>query len=134
MPKELKIGLKFTKSIVVDEQLTVPHMSPIFGEFDDMPPVLATAYLVAFVEWNCLTGLQDYIQPGQRTVGTHINISHTAATPIGMTVTTEAELVKLNGNLMELKIICRDEKQVISEGTHGRAIIDFAKFMSRLGR
>ena len=134
MPKKLEVGLKFTKSIVVDERLCVPHMAPIFGEFDSMPPVLATAYLVAFVEWTCLTGLRDYIEPGQRTVGTHINLSHTAATPMGLTVYAEAELVELNGKLMQLKIICRDDKQVISEGFHGRAIIDFEKFMNKLGQ
>ena len=131
MPQKLDIGLKFTKSLIVDESLIVPNISPAFDDFSDMPPVFATAFLVAFIEFTCLTGLKDYLEPSQRTVGTTINIDHRAATTVGMKVTAEAELIALKGKLLEFKIKCYDEKQVISEGVHGRAIIDYEKFMSK---
>ena len=136
MAKKLETGVKFTNSMVVKDELTVAALPLSIGDFSGMPPVFGTPYLVAFIEGTCLAGLKEYIEPGQRTVGTHINISHSAATPVGMKVTCEAELVSTTagGKLMELKVICRDEVQVISEGTHGRAIIDFDKFMSKLAK
>ncbi len=129
--KKLEPGVKFTNSLIVTDKLTVPALSSVFGDFHDMPPVFATPYLVAFVEWTCLTGLQEYLEPGQRTVGTNIAISHGAATPVGMKVTCEAEVASVKGKLLEIKVVCRDEVQVISEGVHGRAIIDYEKFMSK---
>lgn len=134
MADKIQVGLKFNSSTTVSEALIVPSLPSEFGNYKDMPPVFATPYLVAFIEYTCLNGLKPLIEPGQRTVGTSISISHGAATPVGMKIFCEAEIVKLNGKLMELQIVCRDEKQIISEGTHGRAIIDFDKFMSRLAK
>lgn len=129
--KKLEIGLKFSKTAVVTEDLTVPRLPAGFGGFGDMPPVFATPYLVAFVEWTCLVSLQEYLEPGQRTVGTAVCLSHTGATPVGMKITSEVELVSLEGKLMQFKVVVRDEAQVVSEGTHDRAIINYEKFMSK---
>ena len=134
MAEKLAIGLKLNNSTMVSAALTVPNLSAEFGDFKDMPPVFATPYLVAFIEYTCLTGLKPLLGAGERTVGTSISISHSAATPVGMKVFCEAELIELKGKLMQFKITCRDENQIISEGTHGRAIIDYEKFMSRLGQ
>ena len=128
----LEVGLKFSKSIKVDESLTVPHISPLLSGMDTMPPVFATAYLVAFTEWTCIQALKPYINAEQRTVGTHVNMNHTAATPIGMTITVEVELVELKGKLMQFKVTASDDKEIISEGMHGRAIIEYDKFISRI--
>ena len=128
----LQAGLRHRETITVDASLTVPEVSTSFGSFRDMPPVFATAYMIAFVEYACLEALKPYLTPDQRTVGTHVDISHLAATPIGMQVTALVELVAVEGRKLRFKVECRDEADAIGAGFHERAIIDLPKFMTRL--
>jgi fluoroacetyl-CoA thioesterase len=69
---------------------------------------------------------------GEKTVGTHVDLSHLAATPIGMKVTAEVELVAVEGQKLRFKVECRDEKEIIGAGFHERFIVDAAKFMARV--
>ena len=126
------IGLRHRETLAVDESLTVPQVSPAFAGFRDMPPVLATAYMVGFVEATCIEALKPYLGAGQRTVGTHVDMSHSAATPVGMQVTAEVELVEVEGRTLRFRVLCRDEAEVIGEGFHHRAIIEAAKFIARV--
>ena len=128
----LEVGLRHENSIVVDEALTVPSVSRAFKGFADMPPVFATAFLVGFVEWTCIEALRPFLSAEQRTVGVHVDLSHSAATPIGMRVTAAVELTAIEGRKLRFKIACCDEAEVICEGTHDRFIIDEARFMARL--
>ncbi len=128
----LKIGLRHENSIMVDEALTVPAVSRAFKGFADMPPVLATAFLIGFVEWTCVEALRPFLFAEQRTVGVHVDLSHSAATPIGMRVTASVELAAIDGRKLRFKVVCRDEAEVVCEGTHDRFIIDEARFMARL--
>jgi fluoroacetyl-CoA thioesterase len=130
--KTLSVGLKHSETITIPPGLTVPEMADRFAGFADMPPVLATAYLVAFVEWTCLRALAPYLQPGQRTVGTKVELSHDAATPIGMNATAEIELVEFNGRRLRFKVACRDARDAIGAGFHERVLIDEAKFLKKL--
>jgi fluoroacetyl-CoA thioesterase len=127
-------GLKHRHSIVVDESLTVPAVSKAFSGFADMPPVFATAFLVGFAEWTCIEALKPYLSADQRTVGVHVDLSHSGATPVGMTVTAEVELVAVEGRRLRFKVTCRDDVEVVSEGHHERFIIDMPRFLERLGR
>jgi fluoroacetyl-CoA thioesterase len=131
---DLKVGLLHQQRIEVDERLTVPAMADVFGSFVTMPPVFATAFLVAFTEWTCIEALRPYLEPSQRTVGVHVDLSHIAATPIDMAVTAEVELVAIEGKKLRFKVLVRDEVDVISQGHHDRAIIDFEKFLGRVER
>ncbi|MGH6940161.1 thioesterase family protein [Hypericibacter sp.] len=126
------IGLRHRESVTVDASLTVPKVSPAFPHFHDMPPVFATAFMVGFVEETCVAALEPHLEPGQRTVGTRVDLSHEAATPIGMTVTVDIELVEVDGKRLRFKVEARDDKDVIGRGHHERFIIDEAKFMARL--
>lgn len=126
------IGLRHRESVTVDASLTVPKVSPAFRHFHDMPPVFATAFMVGFVEETCVAALERHLEPGQRTVGTRVDLSHEAATPIGMTVTVEVELVEVEGKRLRFKVEARDDKDVIGRGHHDRFVIDEAKFMARL--
>jgi fluoroacetyl-CoA thioesterase len=83
-----------------------------------MPPVFATANMIAFIEWTCVAALAPHLAPHQRTVGTRIEISHSAATPIGMDVTADVELVEIDGRRLRFKVGCRDEAEPIGEGFH----------------
>ena len=131
---DLKPGLRHSKTIRVGEALAVPAQGRALGFAQVMPPVLATANMIALVEWTCVAALTPYLGPGQRTVGTRVEISHRAATPIGMQVTAEVELVEIDGRRLRFKAICRDEAEPIGDGFHERMIIDHDRFMARLAR
>jgi fluoroacetyl-CoA thioesterase len=131
---EIRPGLKHQHSIVVDESLTVPAVSKAFSGFADMPPVFATAFLVGFAEWTCIEALKPYLSPDQRTVGVHVDLSHSGATPVGMTVTAEVELVAVEGRRLRFKVTCSDDVEVVSEGHHERFIIDMPRFLDRLAK
>jgi fluoroacetyl-CoA thioesterase len=127
----LQPGLIFRQSIVVDESLTVPRLSNRFVGFADMPPVFATAYLVGFVEWTCIEALRPYLLAHEHTVGTLIDVSHIAATPIGLTVTAEVRLLAVVGDRLRFRAICRDEHELVGDGCHERAVIHPASFTRR---
>jgi fluoroacetyl-CoA thioesterase len=126
------LGLKHKQSITVTPDLTVPSVSPHFSGFHDMPAVFATAFMVGFVEDTCVAALKPHLAPGQRSVGTHVNVSHSAATPIGMTATCEVELVAVEGRSLKFKVLCTDEKGPIGEGFHERFLIDLDRFLAKL--
>ncbi len=125
-------GLVFRQSVAVDESLTVPRVSAKYTGFADMPPVFATAYLVGLVETTCVDALRPYLAANEQTVGTHVDMSHIAATPVGMNVTAEIELVAVEGRKLTFKVACRDEMELICAGYHERMIVDRAKFMGRV--
>lgn len=129
----LSVGLCHEERLVVAPLHTVPEIDDAWPGFRDMPPVLATAIMIAFIEETCVRALRPFLGVGQRTVGTHVDISHVAATPVGMTVTAEIELIAVEGKSLLFKAVCRDEAGVIGEGTHRRAIIELDRFLKRLG-
>jgi fluoroacetyl-CoA thioesterase len=131
---DLKPGLRYSETLAVGEALSVPAQARLFDPHIDMPPVLATANMIAFVEWTCVHALAPYLSPDQRTVGTKVEMTHTAATPIGMTVTAEVELVEITDRTLRFKVACRDEKDPIGEGFHERTVIDHTRFMARLAQ
>ena len=133
MPKPtLRPGLAHTETILVTDRLIVPEMADYFSNFAAMPPVFATAYLVAFVEWTCVRFLADHLLDGEHTVGTHVDLSHTAATPVGMRATASIELVEMDGRKLRFKVRCRDERDEIGAGFHERFVIDEARFLAKL--
>ena len=132
--KELNVGLVHSESIVVEKQLTVPEISPLFPAFSVMPHIFATPHLISLVESTCIIAMRPYLTPEQRTVGVSFNFKHLAPTPMGMTATATVELVELNGKMLTFKFTCRDDVDVIGEGTHERAIIDVEKFMARVAK
>jgi fluoroacetyl-CoA thioesterase len=131
---DLKPRLRHSETLTVSEALSVPAQARHFDLTTEMPPVFATAQMIAFVEWTCVHALAPYLSPEQRTVGTKVDMTHTAATPIGMTVTAEVELVEIKDRTLRFKVACRDEKDPIGEGFHERTVIDHARFMARLAR
>lgn len=132
MVNELHVGLRAALSLRVDEHLVVPAVSPAFTGFADMPPVFATAYMIGFIEWTCIEALRPYLTRDQRTVGTHVDVSHVAATPIGMMVMANAELTSIRGKRLGFEVTCHDEAGLIGKGYHERALIDHANFLERV--
>jgi fluoroacetyl-CoA thioesterase len=126
------LGLKHKQSITVTPDLTVPQVSRHFPGFHDMPPVFATALMVGFIEDTCVAALKPHLAPGQKSVGTAVNVTHSAATPIGMTASCEVELVEVEGRKLNFKVLCTDEKGPIGEGFHERFLIDVERFLAKL--
>lgn len=129
---QLATGLVRSQTLCVDESLTVPKLSPAYPGFADMPPVFATAFLVAFVEWVCVEALRPYLGGDDQSVGVHVDLSHAAATPLGMNVTARVELIAIDGSRLRFKVMCRDEVEVVSEGFHERYIIKRPRFDQRM--
>lgn len=125
--EHIAVGTGHRLQLRVDERLTVPALSGAFTGFTDMLPVFATAFMVGFIEWTCLEMLRSALPPEFETVGTHIDVSHVAATPIGMTVTADVELISVEGRGLRFHVRCSDETGLIGEGSHERAIVDSAK-------
>jgi fluoroacetyl-CoA thioesterase len=130
----LRAGLEHELRFTVTEGKTVPALYPESPSFQDMPEVLATGYLVGLLEWACLKLVKPYLDwPREQTVGTHVDFSHTAATPPGLTVTVQARLEEVDGRRLLFSVSAHDGVDVISTGRHERFVIDAAKFNARLG-
>ena len=94
--------------------------------------VLSTPRMIGLMEWTCRETVFPLLDTGYDTVGTHVNVAHLAATPIGMTVTFTAEVIGVTDRRVQFRVAAFDEKEKIGEGTHERAIINVAKFATRL--
>ena len=132
MKDTLKPGLKMTASLPVSADLTVPRVNPALTGFADMPPVFATAFMIAFAEVTCIDCIADHLDDGEHTVGIHVDISHTAATPVGLTIEAIVELVEAKGRTLTFQVALSDNDGRIGEGVHKRAVIDRAKFMDKV--
>ena len=97
-----------------------------------LPPVLATPVMIMVMENAALNAMKPYLEPGESALGTHVDVRHLAATPVGRVVTGEAEIVKVDGRRLEFTIRALDGTEVIGTGTHERMIIDLARFSERL--
>ena len=129
MKDSLKVGIKYQHKFTVPKSKTVPNLYPESEEFKIMPEVFATGYLVGFLEWACILAIKPHLDwPNEHSVGTHINVSHEAATPVGHEVTASVELIKIEGKKLTFNVDARDLKDVISKGTHERFIINKEKF------
>ncbi|PLX99875.1 MAG: thioesterase [Desulfuromonas sp.] len=132
MKKGVQVGLEKTISFRVTEAKTVPSLYPESEEFRSMPPVFATGFMVGFMEWACIEALKPFMDEGEGSVGTMINVTHEAATPVGMVVEATARCTAIEGKKISWEVIARDEVDIIGRGTHERFVIDYAKFNARL--
>ena len=129
----LKPGLTHQFKYTVPDNKTVPFLYPEADEFQEMPKVLATGFMVGLFEWTCIQAINPHIDwPREQTVGIGVQLSHLAATPPGLTVTVEVKLEEVEGRKLLFSIIGYDGIDKISEGTHERFIIDAAKFNAKL--
>jgi fluoroacetyl-CoA thioesterase len=129
MKDTLKQGITFEFTYRVPEAKTVPGLYPEAPEFQIMPKVFATGFMVGLMEWTCIQAINPHIDwPHEQTVGTRINVNHTAATPPGFVVSVSVTLVKVDGRRLEFELVARDDVDIISKGTHERFIIDADTF------
>jgi len=133
MKNSLKPGLIFDFQYKVPDNKTVPHLYPEAPEFQEMPKVLATGFMVGLFEWTCIQAINPHIDwPREQTVGIAVKLSHLAATPPGLTVTVDVKLESVDGRRLVFSVQAHDGIDTISTGTHERVIIDEARFLSKL--
>ena len=121
----LQPGLSGTTEILVGTRDTAPHVG------SGKVKVLATPVMVSLMEEAALLAVEGLLPAGHQTVGTKLDINHTAATPVGMRVTAHAELVKVEGRRLTFRVQAADEAELIGEGTHERIVINVARFDQR---
>lgn len=132
MKPTLKVGDTTEFSYRIPATKTVPHLYPEAHEFQLMPTVFATGFMVGLMEWTCLHVLEPHIEANEGSLGVHINVSHIAATVPGQTVTVTAECTKIAGRRITFHVRAHDGIEVIGEGEHERVVVNWAKFEQRV--
>lgn len=128
MKATLTPGLKHRFAYKVPVSKTVPHLYKESPELQAMPEVFATAFMIGLIEWTCVQLLEPHLDEGEGSVGVHVDVSHTAATPPGLTVTVEAECIEVRGPRAKFKLRAHDGVDEISTGTHDRFIVAWNRF------
>ncbi|MDD2685070.1 MAG: thioesterase family protein [Gallionella sp.] len=133
MKDTLQPGICYEHRFLIPESKTVPALYPESPEFLAMPEVFATGYLVGFLEWACIMCLKPHLDwPQEQSLGTHINISHEAATPPGLEVTATVEITAVDGRRITFAVSAHDGIDLIARGTHERFVIDKARFDNKI--
>ena len=129
MKETLKEGLAHTFAFSIDDSKLVPALYPESEEFQAMPNVFATGYMIGLIEWTCIQALNPHLDwPREQSVGTHVDVSHVAATPPGFEVTVEVKLVEVDGRRLVFEVEAHDGIDLITRGRHERFVISKDKF------
>lgn len=122
---EVKIGTEYTAETIVDNS----NIASAVGS--GLVDVFATPMMIALMELAASECIKPFLEDGQASVGTNVNVSHNAATPVGMKVFATAKVTLVDRRRVEFDVVMRDEAGEIGRGTHARFIIDKDKFMSK---
>lgn len=129
MKTTLQPGLRYRHTLKVLSSKTVPALYPESEDFLAMPEVFATGFLVGFLEWACVLAIKPHLDwPRELSLGTHIDVSHQAATPPGLEVTASVELVAVEGRKLRFAVQAHDGVDLIARGHHERVVVDRNKF------
>jgi len=94
--------------------------------------VLAPPIMINLIEEAAVSAIEELLPPGKQSLGTHLDVSHVAATPVGMTVTATAEVTEVEGRRVTFRVTAEDAVEVIGEGTHTRVVVTAETFEARL--
>ena len=132
MKPTLKPGLKHSFSYKVPENKTVPYTYPESPIIAQMPKVFATGFMIVLMEWTCTQLLSNYLDAGEGSLGTHVDVSHLAATPPGMTVKVDVEGSEVQGRKIVFKVSAHDGMDLIGEGRHERVVVSWDRFNTKV--
>jgi len=121
-------GLTGTTEIIVGPE----HTAPFVGS--GRIAVLATPVMINLIEAAALAAVEHLLPPGHQSLGTHLDVSHIAATPVGLRVTASAEVLGVEGRTITFRVEARDEFEPIGGGTHQRVVVSVARFDERVQR
>jgi predicted thioesterase len=123
---DYQIGARREEVVEVGGDNAIKFLGP------DGPRVLSTPQMILFMERACRNLVLSMIDPGHDTVGTHVNVYHRAAAPIGSTVSIFAELLSVNDRRMEFRVGAKLGDKTVGEGTHQRAVIEISRFAEKV--
>jgi fluoroacetyl-CoA thioesterase len=121
-------GLKGTAHLLVRPE----HTAPFVGS--GRIPVLATPVMINVIEAAALNAIEQLLPAGYQSLGTHLDVSHVAATPVGLRVSATAEVLQLDGRTVTFRVEARDDVEVIGGGIHRRVVVSVARFDARIQR
>jgi fluoroacetyl-CoA thioesterase len=125
--KEIPIGVRGAFTLRVESR----HLADSFKD-SLLPPVFATPYLVLIMENAALNAIKRYLEPGESAVGTHVDIRHLVATPVGREVTGHAEVVRTEGRRIDFRIWATDGTEDIGTGTHERTVVSITRIIEKM--
>jgi predicted thioesterase len=123
---DLPAGLTGTAELMVGEQHTAPRIGS--GRIR----VLATPVMINLIEAAALAAVEQSLPEHHQSLGTHLDVTHVAATPVGMKVRATAEVLKVEGRTIFFRVRCDDERELIGEGTHERVVVNVERFDARV--
>jgi fluoroacetyl-CoA thioesterase len=126
LPPDLRPGLVGHAELVVGTNDTAPRVG------SGRVAVLATPVMISVIEAAALDAVEHLLEEGKQSLGTHLDVSHVAATPVGMRLTATAELVAVDGRQLTFRVRAEDEVDVVSEGSHSRVVVDVGRFDQRV--
>src|SRR3984893_9922656 len=133
MKPTLKPGLTHSFSYEVPENKTVPYTYPESPIIAQMPKVFATGFMIVLMEWTCTQLMAPHLDEGEGSLGNHVDVSHLAATPPGMTVKADAEVVDVQGRKIVFKVCAHDGMDLIGEGRHERVGVAWDRLNAKVG-
>ncbi len=119
-------------SAVVKQRVVSQHL--VSYQDSRLVPVLASPWMLSFMEHAAYNAIQPHLDDGEQSVGVGFQFEHLAPTPAGSTVTASAKITAVDGRQITLAIEARDDQQLIGKGTHVRAVIDMERFKKKLNR
>jgi fluoroacetyl-CoA thioesterase len=122
----LQPGMTGSAELVVG----IEHTAPKVGS--GLVPVLATPVMINLIEAAALAAVEQLLPAGHQSLGTHLDIRHFAATPVGMRVRASAELIRVDGRTLLFRVEARDERESIGDGSHERVVVNVARFDQRV--
>jgi len=128
MKPTLKADLTHRFVYTVPVSKTVPYLYEESPELAVMPEVLATGFMVGLMKWTCVQLLAPHLDPGEGSLGVHIDVSHKAAAPVDFTITVEAECIEVRGPRAKFVLRAHDGVDEIGSGTHERFIVNWDRF------
>jgi len=132
MKDTLVPGLEYRHSFTVPESKMVRNLYPESVRFQGFPEVFATGFMVGLMEWACIELMAPHLEDGEGSLGIHIDVSHEAATPPGMTVSVDARLEAVEGRKLTFAVEADDGQDLIGRGHHRRAVIDLERFNDKV--
>lgn len=121
-------GLSGTANLTVGSEHTATKVG------SGVIPVLATPVMINLIEAAALACAEGLLPEGHQSLGIRLDVSHIAATPVGMKITAQATVAKVEGRTIYFAVACRDEEELIGEGTHERVVVNVARFEERVRR
>lgn len=123
---KLSVGLMGQTTLRVAAEHTAPRVG------SGRVAVLATPVMINLFEAAALAAIEDLLPAGAQSLGTHLDVRHFAATPVGMTVTAIARVTAIEGRLVSFQVEARDDRELIGDGTHQRVVVNVARFDERV--